>query len=208
MPIAFPDFKNEHLFWITLCGEVPTASRALKKQMNEEKEWLASFETIRGNGYIRLRSGGTSKRHVHIDIFSEQLIAGAGKKRKAIKSVGQSGIQEALSRFLGKEIVLGLRAGFKAKLSELPEAGIIRSFLFTTKMSDVSLKLEGAKFSIAGAPVQSITWNVQRDNEIGITVEAESLKQTISDEYLINSVSLAEKAFNVFVLGKVQNEAN
>src|SRR5260370_25540766 len=79
MPIMFPDFVNGHLFWLTACGQVPSADQKLVKWMKGEKDKTAPIKTSRGIGYVRLMLGGRSGNHVHFDVVSPEM---ASKKLK------------------------------------------------------------------------------------------------------------------------------
>jgi hypothetical protein len=210
MPMMFPDFKNAHCFWMTVCGTVPKAGPELAKWMKGDNRKIATFKTERGEAHIRLIIGGDgeSGNHVHFDVYCPEIVSKKAKGSSNSPSSPQVAlpeIEESISRLFGQEIVASLKAGYKARIAELPETGIIRSFFFETKMGSVALKLEGARFSIEGAPIQNIFWGILPDGDIAVTLEADSIETIITEDYLTNANDTAEQAFNVFVLGKAQN---
>jgi hypothetical protein len=80
---------------------------------------------------------------------------------------------------------------------------MIRSLIFETKPGNVSIKLSGAMFSIAGAPVQTLSWQLRPDlKSISISFESQSIKCHINEDYLISLVDVLEKALAAFVLKK------
>jgi hypothetical protein len=210
MPIALPDFKNPHFFWMTLCAEAPNAGPDLVKWMRGEKDTIAIYKVDRGDAYLRLMlGGGKNGRHVHLDVFSPELSTKKNKTSPESQSdqlVELTEMDKSISRLLGEEIEVHLRAGYKAQIEELPETGIIRAFSFDTTVGNVSLKLDGAMFAIKGAPIQGITWNVLHDGDIAVTLEADGLKIILAEDYLLTANKIAEEAFNIFVLGKAINE--
>jgi hypothetical protein len=202
-----PDFKNAHFCWMTVFGEVVSASKELTEWMKAEQPRVSEFKTQKGNGHIRLIlvGGSDSENHVHIDIFAAGI---APKDIVDDSQVAQlNAIQESLERLVGKTIDTNIEAGFKATFNELPESGIIRSMFFKTQMGDVAIKSNGAKLLIEGAPVQQLTWYAPDANHIHVSVEAESIKKDMSDDYLTSASIAMEQAFNVFVMGKAQNDA-
>jgi len=203
MEIKFPSFDNSHFFWITVCGEVPSADKALLRWIKGEKDKTARIKTSRGTGFTRFMLGGRSGNHVHFDVLSPEV---ASKKLKEESKSTLGDIQNSMRRLWGKEIEANLKGGFQANLRELPESGIIRSLLFKTKMGNVAIKLGGATLSIEGAPVQEISWSVGPKGNIQIRLEAESITTTLSENYLTDSADTLQRAFDIFVLGKARNE--
>jgi hypothetical protein len=203
MPITIPDFANAHLFWLTACGEVPSADQELVNWMKQEEDKIAPFASPRGTAYVALILGGGSGKHIHLDVISPEMVT--KKFEETTKSTPED-IQNSVSRLAGMEVQTNLKAGFQAKLEELAESGIVRSLRFQTKMGNVAIELDGAVLSIEGAPIQRISWQVGSKDNIQITLEAELIKTTLSEHYLTSLVDTAERAFNVFVLGKAQNE--
>jgi hypothetical protein len=133
--------------------------------MKKQKDQTAPFETARGTGCVRMMVGGGSGKHIHFDVFSPEATS---RKMKAEAKGALAQIQETTNRLFAKEVDVNLMGGFKAKLEELPETGMIRSLVFQTKMGNVAIKLSGAKFSIEGAPVQEITWQSTTGDKVAI----------------------------------------
>jgi hypothetical protein len=203
MQMNFPSFDNSHFFWITACGELPSADKGILKWMKEEKDKTSRIKTSRGTGFTRFILGGREGNHVHFDVVSPEI---ATKKLKEESKSTLGDIQKSMGRLWGKEIEANLKGGFQANLRELPESGIIRSLLFNTKMGNVAIKLAGATLSIEGAPVQRISWGAASKGNIHITLEAELIKTALSENYLIEAADVLQRAFDIFVLGKAKNE--
>ena len=203
MPINLPDFKNPHFFWLTMCGEIPRAEEELVRWLKVAPDQKAPFETSRGIANMRIMLGGGSGKHVHVDVFAPELVS---PRLKPEKESTLSDLLNNLDRVLGKEIEVLLRGGFRTTFTELPDTGLIRSLMFKTKMGNVAIKLDGASFAIEGAPVQALTWDASLEDKISTTLESDEYKVSISDDYLTNAVNILEQGFNVFVLGKGQNE--
>jgi len=77
---------------------------------------------------------------------------------------------------------------------------------FKTNIGKVAIKSNGAKLLIEGAPVHELTWYAPDEKHIHVTLETESTNKVMTDDYLLNSSTSMEEAFNVFVMGKAQNE--
>jgi hypothetical protein len=204
MPIVLPDFKNAHFGWMTIWGEVMDVGKELSKWMKAEKPRVSTLKSPKGNRQIRLMLVGGSKNHVHIEIFA----AGIAPKEPVdnFEVTPLNVIQESIGRLSGKTIDTDIAAGFRASFNELPDPGLIRSMFFKTEIGKVAIKSNGAKLLIEGAPVRELTWYAPDEKHIHITLEAESTKKIMSDDFLINASISMEQAFNVFVLGKAQNE--
>jgi hypothetical protein len=209
MPITMPDFKNPHCFWLRVCGVASKAGTVIQELPKGERRIVAILKTDRGEAHVRMILGGTTVNHVHFDFYCPEIVAKRLKRRPDIeqdKMVELPHIQQIMGQLSGMDIELALEAGYKAKIEELPATGIIRSFFFETKMGNVAVRLDGAMFAIQGAPIRKILWNLQSEGGIGVTLEADSIKTTICDDYLISVNNIAEQAFNSFVLGKVGDE--
>jgi hypothetical protein len=198
MPITFPEFEKGHFFWITACGDMPSLAEDIQKWMKEQAEKAAPFNTARGNGLVEIMIGGRSGKHFHVDVFSPEMrLNKAAKAKSTVED-----IQKSVERLIGKEINANFRGGFQAKLTELPESGIIRTLFIQTKIGNVALKVDGARISIEGAPVRTISWHTAPKELIQITIETELVKTTISADYLTIGAGVLQKAFDVFILGK------
>jgi hypothetical protein len=206
MPITLPDLKNTHCVSLTACGEIKTANRALLKWLkNEKKSSVADLDKTKRDTYVTLGLGEYTGKHFHVDVTKESY--DPRPKRKASKSLDVNQIQKKLEKLIGKEVIVDLKGMFEIEISELPEGGIIKSLFFQTQLGDIAIKMKGAKLSIKGTPVNEITWQIKPDSKkIGVYLEAENMKITVSENYLTNALVLLENAFKIFVLGKLANE--
>lgn len=172
--------------------------------MKAEKDKTAPITTSRGTGYVTIMLGGRSGNHIHFDVLSPEMVS---RKIKGEAKSTLDDIQNSVSRLWGKEVEVNLKGGFGANLEELPDSGIVRSLRFQTKMGNVAIKLDGARLSIEGAPVQKLSWWALPKENIQITLETELIKAVLSENYLTSAVDTLEQAFGVFVLPKAKNES-
>jgi hypothetical protein len=208
MPIVLPDFKNSHFSWMRIWGSVLDVGKELNKWMKEEKEMVSTLKTTKGKRNIRLALVGDSKGPPKNFIYIEIVTIDAGRKEvnDEFKVTPLKTIQESLGRLSGKVINTHISAGFQASFDELPDPGLIRSMFFKTNIGKVAIKSNGAKLLIEGAPVRELTWYAPDEKNIHVTLETEAAQKIMSEDYLINANVSMEQAFNIFVLGKAQNE--
>lgn len=201
--MILPDFKNAHFCWMTVSGVVASASNELTEWMKAEQPQIAPFKIKENNGHIRLMLVGGAQNHLRIDFFD-----GAMPKQIAEGfSVTELGaIQESFGKLLGQTIDIKVEAGFVVMFNELPNPGLIRSMFFETNLGKVAIKSNGARLLIKGAPVHELTWYAPDEKHIHITLGAESTNKVMSDDYLTTASISMEQAFNVFVMGKAQND--
>jgi hypothetical protein len=205
MPITLPDLKNTHCVSLTACGEIKTTDRALIKWLKSEKRSsIADLDVSSNDTYITVGLGEYTGKHFHLDVTKESF---EPKKSVSASRLKIEQVQKKLEKLIGREVLVDLKGMFEIEINELPEGGIIKSLFFQTQLGDVGIKLKGAKLSIKGAPVNEITWQAKSDGKkIGVYLEAENLKFTVSESYLINALATLENTLKVFVLGKLPNE--
>jgi len=203
MPLKLPDFRRTHCVSIVAGGMIESANAELLKWMKAEKPMIAACGSRSGKLFFRAHFGGNKAgNHLHIDVSKASFYS---DKFKPPHVAAPEQVQKKLERFMGKGITTDLRGLFEIKLSELPEGGIIRSLFFKTQTGNVSIKVSGARFVITGAPINAISWQALPNEKIGVILESENLKTTVSEDYLTKTLSTLEEALNVFVLGKVPN---
>jgi hypothetical protein len=203
MPIELPDFKNSHCVAVTACANIQFADRDILNSIKRGKETFAVFKTALGETNFRVLLGDNSGRHVHIDVASSSVI---NKQANPKTRLTLPQVKNKLEPFMGREVEVWLRGLFSVKLDELPANGIIRTLFVETKMGNVGIKTEGSQFAVSGAPVESISWHVMPKNKIGITLTSGILKTKISQSYIMEALHILESAFNVFIIGRPQNE--
>lgn len=203
MPMILPDFKNPHFCWMTVSGNLVAASNELSDWMKAEQPQMSPFKVKEENWYIRLMLVGGEQNYVRIELLNGDMPT---EMDDGFKVVEWSAIQESLGRLLGQTIDTNIDAGFMVMFDELPNPGLIRSMFFETNMGKVAIKSNGSKLLIKGAPVHKLTWYAPDEKHIHVTLEAESINKVSTDDYLINASVLMEQAFDVFVMGKAQNE--
>lgn len=205
MPITLPDFKNTHCVSLVACGEIKTTDRALIKWLKKGKRAVADLNKSGAKTYIRVSLGEYTGKHFHVDVTKQSHFP---KKYIPASRLPIGQIQKKLEQLIGKEVEVDLRGMFELEINDLPESGLIKSLFFQTQLGDVAIKMKGSKLSIRGAPINEITWQILPDGKkIGVIIETENLKTTVTDNYLISALTTLKNALNVFVLGKVPNEA-
>ena len=197
--------KNTHCVSLTACGEIKNADKDLLKWLkNEKKSLVADLDKSNGQLYVTIGLGEHTGKHFHLDVTNESFQS--KKSFSHTRNVKVDQVQKKLEKLIGKEVLVDLKGMFEIEIGELPEGGIVRSLFFETK-GDVAIKLKGAKLSIKGAPVNEITWQLAPGGKkIGVFLEAENLKITVSENYLTDALAMLENALKVFVLGKIPNE--
>lgn len=145
--------------------------------------------------------GEYTGKHFQVDVTKQSHFP---KKAIPASSLTVDQVQKKFEHLIGKEVLVDLRGRFEIEIGELPENGIIKSLLFQTQLGDVAIKLKGARLSIKGAPVNEITWQMLTDGKtIGVVIETDNLKTTVTESYLTNALATLENALKVFVLGKI-----
>ena len=169
------------------------------------KEGSCRFEKIwRENLCSRFFLGDYTGKHFHVDVTKQSSFP---KKAIACIRLTVDQIQKKFEPLIGKEVKVDLRGMFEIEIGELPDSGIIKSLNFQTQLGDVAIKMKGAKFSIKGAPVNEITWlTLVEGKKIGVVIEAENFKTTITESYLTSALTTLGNALKVFVLGRLPNE--
>ena len=201
MLIKLPYIKNLHCVRLVACGEIKTTDRALIKWLKTEKDAACD---LNNESIITVSLGGRTGKHCHIDITNRKFV---DKKSLAPATLSADKIQHKISKLIGIEIEVNLAGMFEVEINSLPENGIIKSLFFKTQLGQVEINLMGAQLSIKGAPATEINWLALRDGKnIGVTIEAENFKTSISEDYLTNALNTLENALKVFILGKTPNE--
>ena len=185
-----------------LAENKPT-NRELVKLLRKEKDTFSVFKTSIGKTYLRIALGGYSGNHIHIDVAHASVVV---KEANPPTQLSLAQAQKKLECFFGAPVEVELTALFEAKLDEFPESGMIRSLFFETKMGNVGITMNGARFSVTGAPINNISWRAKSKKEIGVVLESAIWKTRITETYIMDALGILETAFNVFILGKSPNE--
>ena len=201
MPITLPEIKNSRCVRFVACGEIKTNDRTLIKWLKKEKDGAGDLNK---ESIVTVGFGDRTGKHFHLDITKREFV---GKTSLAAATLSVDKIQHKISKLIGNEIEVDLTGMFEIEINALPENGIIKSLLFKTQLGSVEIKLRGVQFSIKGSPATEIMWMALSDGKtIGVTVEAENFKTSITENYLTDALNTLENALNVFILGKTSNE--
>jgi hypothetical protein len=206
MPIRFPDFRETRCVAVGACGALDTDEQEVLSAVEElqDEVLIASYRMGNATAYIRVHLGGTTPKHVHIDVYKREAfgnkIPKTTHKRKDIEKI--------LNQFTGKKITTSAFGRFILPVAELPEAGLIRSTFFGTKQGDLSIEVSGANLTIKGAPIRNLTWQfAEKGTSVRIDIHAR-VEKVINDNYLIDQLHLLDFGFRLFVLGKGEDGAH
>jgi hypothetical protein len=97
---------------------------------------------------------------------------------------------------------------FALPLGDLPETGLIRSLCGAGgESAGVTVRLTGARFTITGAPTETLRWWVNGEtSELYVEVRARR-RLKVAEGYLEEAFEWISAQFELFVLGRTTNEA-
>lgn len=206
MPIRFPDFRDTRCMAVGACGSLDTDDNEMLEVIERLKEdtLIAAYRSGKMNAYIRVLLGGSSPKHVHIDVYRKEVFRNTlpepTHKRKDI--------QKLLDGFVGQKISTYAFGRFFLPLEELPEGGLIRTTFFETRQDDLGITMTGADFVIRGAPIRGLTWQlVDKGARVWIDVDSR-VETTIGRDYLIEQLQLIDSGFRLFVMGERPDDAD
>ena len=200
MAIRLPDFTDERVLDMTLCGRLANAKRSSKLATNEDM--VANFRRSGEQLYVMLTADGSDDRHLHVDVGRKAVLSKDIKRTNAPKDV-----TDVLSKFVGESIHVISNASFIVDLDDLPEDGIVRGIHGAqSSVGAASLTMFGCQLAVRGGPVERISWSISPD-ETKVFVTLRSVRETpIDDEYLTHSLSLMVDAFDVMIAGRTHDE--
>ena len=182
------------------CGALDTDSKEILAAIKERKEEaiIASYKVGNSTAYIRVLLGGSSQKHVHIDVYKKEafgkLPPKATHKRKDVEKI--------LDQYMGEKISTRSYGRFRVPVAELPEGGLIRSTFIGVKQGDLSIKVSGASLVVKGAPIRKLEWQfAEKDMSLMVVIDAR-LEVEIRKDYLIDQLRLLDSGFRLFVLGE------
>jgi hypothetical protein len=197
MTFALPEIEKANCKSFTACARVVAKDKSLSKAFSAKDPFVAILKRGRSQHFVRLCVEGSG--HLHLDIATPDYFP-KDRKPKATHTWPQ--IETLLGRFVGQEIEVRTDAVFSVPLKKLPESGFIRLLSMESESRKVSMKLTGGTFSVSGAPIQRITWSLERDKK-GVEVKLRStVKATLKETYLDELFGLLSESLQVFVLNK------
>jgi hypothetical protein len=195
MQLKLPTLGNSRCVVLTACGELKGINADLKKWMADQGRMSAVIGQGKERRYLRVYFGGNSGNHLHIDLLRPSMLLSKPEPTDSLKDA-----LKKLERFVGLEVVASFEGKFEVKIADLPSGGIIRSLLLESKTGNVEITVSGAQFTITGAPISEIRWLALSDEKIGLSLEAEPVKTTITEGYLVKALDILETGLDVFVL--------
>jgi hypothetical protein len=114
-----------------------------------------------------------------------------------------SKILDLVQPFVGTKMNMQIEATFHVPQSNL--IPVIRSAVATEASSgNIRVKMTGGTYSIQGAPVQTLGWQLQRSGQVEVTLRARKTG-TLDDSYLNSALDLVESTFEVFTVEEAAN---
>ena len=205
MPIRMPDLKSTRCQCLQLCGYLDTENQSLLNSMGDHFEGTAVWQVERGPIWLKLLWGASDK-HFHLELATSEF---SGDEGRPETTHTQPEVETLINRIMGERIKVRVLARYVIRTPDLPERGLIRwASCVETYESDFPVRLTGATVEIRGAPLYALQWCVSPDAQ-NVTVDLFlSNTTTAGDTYLLDGLSLAELAFQLFVLGQPLNEAS
>ncbi len=199
MAIELPKFEDKYGVMLTACGRLKGISRAPSGAAREEKARVARYQTGSGTAFVRSWFTGKKKRQLHIDCALGSVFVSRQKPKATHK---KSEVLDSIESVLGEQIDVRISAHFDVPFNDLPETGLIRAFSPEQKSGDMTARLTGCTFSLTGAPVTGVRWNIREEGKkriVRVSMKAEKL-ETISEQYLTGLWDWMEQQFRLFVL--------
>ena len=202
MSIELPDFKDTQCVWVRACGQVESEGPSLVEILKKENTFIASYEAHGKKAFLRVCTGGPTKQHLHVDCTLSSCFQ-EGSLPKENKELSE--VIAFISSFLGISASIGVTGVFDVPLEDLPEQGLIRSLSMEKRTGDISIKLTGAQFTIKGAPIENVEWEIPNDkDQVRIAIYGHR-SDTIDEEYLMRVFNWIESQYQLFIKGKTEH---
>ncbi len=74
--------------------------------------------------------------------------------------------------------------------------------MISTAEDGVAIEMTAGRFSVQGAPINSVTWAVSKNDDVGALLTFDAIKEsTVSDSYLTDAFQVIASGFAAFVCG-------
>lgn len=171
MLIKLPQFEGTSCHNLTACGKIESGAKVLLNRLTKaNKPMVARCRVGAKTVYIRVLPSSKSGKHLHIDCALKEFFNKRGTPEVTHK---RAQVMALLDKAIGATIDVGVIGFFVLPLAALPERGLVRSLYTEQATAGMTIKLTGGRFSITGAPVQSITWGVQQNSkDVALQIQA------------------------------------
>jgi hypothetical protein len=165
----------------------------------------ARCDTKAGTVYVRVLPGGKPGKHLHVDCARPDYFRPGRAPKPAHKEEQVLALIEQGDGAILDSRVVGV---FALPLGDLPETGLIRSLCGAGgESAGVTVRLTGARFTITGAPTETLRWWVNGEtSELYVEVRARR-RLKVAEGYLEEAFEWISAQFELFVLGRTTNEA-
>jgi hypothetical protein len=196
MNFALPEIEKANCKSFTACARVVTKNKLLSKFFESKRASVASIKQARSQRFVHL---GTHKGgYLHLDVATPAYFEGRWNPKPTHT---WTEVQTVLSRFAGQRIQVRCVGVFLLPFDSLPESSPIRALSVESTTPKMSMKLTGGTFSVAGAPIERISWSLLNDGRrIELRLRS-TLELTVNELYLVDSFRLLNDSLQVFVLG-------
>ena len=138
--------------------------------------------------------------HVHLELRTGDLFP---KGKAPVPTADVKKILDLVQPFVGTKLNMLIEATFHVPQASL--IPVIRSAVATEASSgNIRVKMTGGTFSVQGAPVQTLGWQLQRSGLVEVTLRARKTG-TLDDSYLESALELVESTFEVFTVDEAAN---
>ena len=197
MAIRLPTFKDTACRYLIVCSELRTDDEDLRKWLKEQETMIAHYTNQGETVLVQAYFGGTSDRHMHIDVATSEYFGGQGLPAPTHQ---WDEVQAAIDKFMGLEAKAGFDGYYWITADRLPP--LITSTIIETLADGVGIKTVGGRLAVHGAPISRLDWTLlEGKGEARIRLEADK-EVKIQESYLVDALDLLTAAFRVFVLGK------
>lgn len=196
MSVRLPTFEDSHCQLMTACGEIVSQDAQLLKWLKKQKSLDARYRGAGRSAYVHAGFGGSSGRHVHIDVAPREFFRRSPPKTK--NSIAE--VRKVLAKTEGHQINVHVDGLYVVQESNC--SAIIQATRLKIQEGDVSIATTGGRLAVEGAPIYQIVWRLRKNrDEVEIRLRART-SSIIGPSYLEDCFALLESAFQAFVLGE------
>lgn len=193
--IFYPD--DQQFLGLTACGRIQANSDLARQvlALNSGRE-IATEEGADDNGMTLCAVWGKKADRLHIDYVRSSEF----KKWKIdVEGVSMESMQNDLGKLTGQRISGTFMGRYVVPISSIPPSGIIAFLSFETKSGKMSMSMTGAELAISGAPVDSLSWKLDRTKK-HVTVDLRGkINREINSDYLTDLRATLDMAFKILV---------
>lgn len=187
MPIILPDL-NRNCRDLTFCGCVYASAYSGTAQLpaQSEKSLVAEYSGSSERMFARLMipfpRDDDGDFHIHVDLT---------RSKKVTPNASVEDIVTRLEPFIGQKADLVMKGTFR--VAEL-HSTLLRPMVAEYRVGDVQVRMTGGTVAVTGAPVQTISWQIEDDSSASIEMRIRTDK-VLTESYIVDGLDLLEIAF-------------